>query len=82
MADLSHVEIAFTLELNINVEKYSSEKHTRSDVPLIHCFWGGLNIPPPITPESTVFPGKTLAGARARETGFRQINFFELPRFF
>ena len=49
IANLSHVKIVTMQELHINVEKYSSEKHSRSDDDglLINCFFGGGSISPP-----------------------------------
>ena len=57
IADLSHAKKVSTQELYINDEKYSFEKHSRSDILIINCFLGGASISPPISPESSVFMG-------------------------
>ena len=45
IADLSHVKIASTQELHINVKQYLSKKHSRSDKTdrskTRHCLFGG-----------------------------------------
>ena len=57
IADLSHVKIVSTQELNINVETYSSKKTYKVRCSLNPLFFGGASIsPPPPLPPNPVFP--------------------------